>query len=128
MRENNDCSVVALAALARISYEGALLCLECEGREKDDGVSFPYLYYTLLRLGYICLKVEHFNLPSDEVIQYLKDSKGMYLVVSWHDVIDGKGVYHVTAVRDGKVFDCKSNNESRNLIDKVYLVSRTGNG
>lgn len=122
MRQLCDCSIVAVAAAAKAPYKLASAMLEHIGKKKDQGVTFPYVEEALYKLGF---DIEEVTDPVDINLNVLKETGETYLVVSWHDVKEGKGACHVTAVRDGKVFDNKSNNESRELIEKVYHVNNT---
>ena len=56
-RQKNDCSVIAVAALAEIPYEAAARVLRANGREDDDGATDTQWKASLTALGFTVRRV-----------------------------------------------------------------------
>jgi len=106
-RETNCCTVVAVAAAARVGFGKAYHAMKREGRRDKRGAYFTQYKRALAGLGYDVVPVDINMGKTLATAKKRAPKQGTFLV-------NTRG--HVTCIRDGEMVDWAADNNSRKRI------------
>ncbi len=113
--ERNDCSVLALAVVADLTYDAAHKAMAEVGRKNNDGARTGQTFTALHNLGKTYDDVtDRASFAEIKTIKSLKrlNLKGKYLIT-----VSG----HILAMKDGEIHDWTNDRQHR--IQKIYRVN-----
>jgi hypothetical protein len=112
-KENNCCTVIAVAVAANIGFGKAYHAMKREGRQDRRGAYFAQYESALNKLGY---RVEPSEVYMGKTLVSAKricPKRGTFLI---------RSAGHVTCIRDGVMVDWAEDRNSRKRVKVVYEV------
>lgn len=112
-RENNCCTVIAVAVAARVGFGKAYHAMKREGRKDRRGAYFAQYKRALDKMGFDVVPIENTMGKTLATAKKRAPKQGTFLLHTSR---------HVTCIRDGEMVDWAADNNSRKRITAITQV------